>query len=66
MKKNAVGRVLAHKEPVGRRISALHIPARLLCLLLAVVIWLAVVNLKEATENDGKTSDNKAKTEETA
>ncbi len=45
MKKNAVGRVLIRKEPVKRRISALHIPARLLCLALAVIIWLAVTNI---------------------
>ena len=45
MKKNAVGRVLAHKEPINRRISALHIPAWFFCLFLALIIWLAVANL---------------------
>lgn len=66
MKKNAVGRVLAHKEPVVSRIAALHIPARLLCLLLAVVIWLAVVNLNAISEKDDGDTDPKQKTEETA
>ncbi len=42
MKKNAIGRVLAYKESVGTRISKLHIPARILCFLLALIIWLAV------------------------
>ncbi len=45
MKKNVVGRVLAQKQPIRRRISALHIPAWIICLLLSVLIWLAVVNL---------------------
>ncbi len=45
MKKNVVGRVLAQKQPLRRRISALHIPAWLTCFLLAILIWLAVVNL---------------------
>ena len=31
MKKHVIGRVPAHKEPVGKRISRLHIPARIFC-----------------------------------
>ena len=54
MKKNAVGRVLAHKVPVSRRISALHLPAWFLCLLLALVIWLLVVNLNQNTDVGGE------------
>jgi hypothetical protein len=50
MKKNAVGRILYQKEPIKRRISALQIPVRLLCLLLALFIWLVVTDLKR--END--------------
>ena len=50
MKKNAVGHVLAHKEPVSRRISALHLPAWFLCLFLALVIWLVVANLNQNTD----------------
>lgn len=65
MKKNAVGRVLAHKEPVKRRIAALHIPARLLCLLLAVIIWLAIVNLNSASADDTKNTDESRRAEET-
>lgn len=50
MKKNAVGRVLAHKEPVGRRLASLHLPAKLLCLLLAIVIWLMVTDLNSVVD----------------
>jgi len=52
MKKNAVGRVLAHKEPVGRRISSLHLPAWFLCLFLALVIWLAVTNVNMISDDN--------------
>ena len=52
MKKNAVGRILYQKEPVKRRISTLHIPARLLCLLLALLIWLVVTDLQKNPESD--------------
>ena len=53
MKKNAVGRILYHKEPAKRRVSSWHIPVRLLCLLLALLIWLAVTSLEQAPESDG-------------
>ena len=59
MKKNAVGHVLAHKEPVSRRIAALHLPAWFLCLFLALVIWLIVANLNQNT----KLGDNTPETE---
>ncbi|MBQ9785265.1 MAG: hypothetical protein IJW29_07170 [Clostridia bacterium] len=62
MKKNVIGRVPLHKEPVRRRLSSWHIPARLLCLLLAVLIWLAIVNLNAISEEDEK--DSKPKTEQ--
>ena len=52
MKKNAVGRVLYRKEPVKRRISAWHIPSRLLCLLLALLIWLVITNLQQSPDSD--------------
>ncbi|MBQ8311110.1 MAG: hypothetical protein IJX80_08890 [Clostridia bacterium] len=54
MKKNAVGHVLAHKEPVGRKISSLHLPAWFLCLFLALVIWLSVANLNTASDHEEK------------
>ena len=50
MKKNAVGRVLMHREPLDKRVSSWHLPMRLLCLVLALIIWLAVVNLDPASD----------------
>ncbi len=64
MKKNAIGRVALHKEPVRRTLSSWHIPAKLLCLLLAVVIWLAIVNLNTVSDGDGQENDRKPKTEQ--
>ncbi len=57
MKKNAVGRVLAYKEPVGRRLASWHLPAKFLCLLLAVVIWLMVTNLNSVADEKGNGLD---------
>ena len=42
MKKNAVGRILYQKVPVKSRLASLHIPARIVCLLLALLVWLTV------------------------
>ena len=46
MKKNAVGRILYQKVPVKSRLASLHIPARIICLLLALLIWLTVSALQ--------------------
>lgn len=46
MKKNAVGRILYQRVPVKSRFAAMHIPARIVCLLLALLIWLVVSALK--------------------
>ncbi len=55
MKKTVMGRVPVYKEPAADRFAALHIPARLLCLALAVVIWLAVTNLVSPKEPEKDT-----------
>ncbi|MBE6590363.1 MAG: hypothetical protein E7643_09325 [Ruminococcaceae bacterium] len=60
MKKNAVGRVLMHKESGGKRVSSLHIPARLFCLLLALLIWLAIVNLNALSDEGEHPSEPEA------
>ena len=52
MKKHVIGRVPAHKEPVGTRISRLHIPARIFCLVLAIVLWLAISALTSPKGED--------------
>lgn len=57
MKKNAIGRVLAYKEPVGKRISRLHIPAWILCFLLALVIWLSVTAFTTPSTNENGTTE---------
>ena len=64
MKKNAIGRVTLHKEPIRRTLSSWHIPAKLLCLLLAVIIWLAIVNLNAISDEDGQKDDRDPKTEQ--
>lgn len=46
MKKNVVGRVLYQKVPAKGRLASLHIPARIVCLLLALLVWLMVSALE--------------------
>ena len=48
MKKNVVGTILASKEPPKKRWQRWHLPARLLCLLLALFLWLIVTNATSA------------------
>ena len=64
MKKNAVGRVLMHRESVSKRIGSLHLLARFFCLLLALVIWLAIVNVNKLSEDFEQSSDEQV-TQET-
>jgi hypothetical protein len=45
VKKNAVGRILYQKIPAKSRIASWHIPARIICLLLSLLIWLTVTAL---------------------
>ncbi|MBQ7347734.1 MAG: hypothetical protein IJW55_07230 [Clostridia bacterium] len=54
MKKNAVARMTAPKETAGTRFRKLNILPRFLCLLLALVVWLAVVNIKDKQTSDDK------------
>ena len=51
MKKNAVGRILYQKVPVKGKLDSLHIPARIICLLLALLVWLTV-SAMEASADD--------------
>ncbi|MBQ7335043.1 MAG: hypothetical protein IJW92_01030 [Clostridia bacterium] len=64
MKKNVIGHMLAPKEPIGKRISNLHLLARFVCLVLALVIWLAVVDMQ--SKNEETPSSNGTTTEATA
>ena len=47
MKKNVVGHMIAQKESVGKRIRRLGIFPFIVCLLLSLVVWLAVYEIKE-------------------
>lgn len=48
MKKNVVGHMMATKESVSTKIHRWNIWARIVCLLLALVVWLLVANLNTA------------------
>ena len=50
MKKNAIGHMAAPKETAGSRIRRWNIIPRLLCLLLAVFLWLVIVNVKNSRD----------------
>ena len=65
MKKYAIGRVPAYKEPVKSKISSWNIPARLLSLLLALLIWLLVSNFASAPKDEAPEQTNPNVTEET-
>ncbi len=65
MKKNVVGNVPMHKEPLKHHVADLHIPARLFCLVLAIIIWLSVSNLTASAaesefESVGETTQTEA------
>ena len=45
--KNVLGHIALKKENMGSRVRRLRILPKLLCLILAVVIWLLVVNLAD-------------------
>ena len=50
MKKNAIGHMVAPKETAGSRIRRWNIIPRLVCLLLAVFLWLIIVNVKNSRD----------------
>ena len=57
MKKNVVGHMMAAKEPVAAKLRRWCILPRIICFLLALLIWLTIVNLdmrkEEAPATDG-------------
>ncbi len=55
MKKNAVGHMVAAKEPITARVQRWNLFPKLLCLFLALLIWLVVVNFEK---RDSHPSDN--------
>ena len=61
MKKNPVKRALIERgDPATRRASMLRTPVRIFCLFLALIIWLAVVNLNKRTEGGDQAPDPSA------
>ena len=64
MKKNPVKRALVERGDTSTcRAVALRTPVRIFCLFLALIIWLAVVNLNRISEEKASRSD--PSTEET-
>ena len=59
MKKNMVGHMMAAKEPVAAKLRRWCILPRMICLLLAVLIWLAIVNV-ETSREDSSVPENGA------
>ena len=64
MKKNIVGHMMKPKESAGSFFRSLNILPRMICLLLALVIWLLIVNLNP-NEQDRET-DRSVRTEQSA
>lgn len=52
MKKNVVGNLVAPKEKPKSFFKRYDLLPRMLCLLLAVVVWLLVVNVQSEAEHD--------------
>ena len=53
MKKNAIGHMVAAKQPVSEKIRHWGILPKFLCLLLALVIWLAIDQIRSTEEQEG-------------
>ena len=64
MKKNIVGHMMKPKESAGSFFRSLNILPRLICLLLALAIWLLIVN-PDPNEKKGGT-DQSVHTEQSA
>ena len=57
MKKNVVGHMMTPKVSKKTKFKSLGIFSRLLCLLIAIVVWLLVVNIQgEGTSNTDEQS----------
>ena len=47
MKKNAIGHMVAAREKTTQKISRWRIFPKLLCLLLALIVWLAITQVQD-------------------
>ncbi len=52
-KNNVIGHMITAKETAGSRFRRLHLVSRFVCLLLAVLIWLVIVNMHPTERPDG-------------
>lgn len=60
-KKNIIGHMAAPQESAGGRLRGMALLPRALCLLLAILIWLVVVQANtEAETGDGSGADSAA------
>lgn len=64
MKKNAIGHMHPPKRGFGEFLKKLHIIPFLLCLILAVILWLVVANVPKEADT-AKTAVETAQTETT-
>ena len=53
MKKNIVGHMMLRKETAANRFRRSRILPKLLCLLVAVAVWLLIVNLRNSDLGNG-------------
>ena len=64
MKKNIVGHMTKPKESAGSFLRSLNILPRVICLLLALAIWLLIVNINPSDKNGD--TDQSVRTEQSA
>ena len=50
MKKNVIGHMMARKETVSGRLRRWNILPKFLCLVVALLLWLLIVNLQDAKQ----------------
>jgi hypothetical protein len=58
MKKNIVGHMMMPKESKMTKFKKLDLAPRLLCLLLALIIWLLVVNVQDLKKDNESLNKN--------
>ena len=56
MKKNVIGHMTVSRASSRARLHRLDLFPRILCLLLAFLIWLTVANVNETSKNNTETS----------
>jgi len=57
-KKNVIGHMVAQKETTANRFLRFHPFSKLMCLLIAVLIWLLMANLTESRNGEAPREPN--------